>query len=268
MDLDRLRRKRLFLLDMDGTLYLAENLFDGAAEFLQTIRDRGGRYLFLTNNSSKSGDAYVEKLRRLGVEATRADFLTSVDATILYLRDHDGQNKLYYGCGTEAFKAQLREAGFRLTDDRDAAVDTLLMGFDTELTFQKLEDACILLGRGVEYIATNPDWVCPTWYGYVPDCGSVCEMLYRATGKRPYVIGKPKPDMVRLAMNAAGAAPEETVVIGDRIYTDIACGVNAGVDTVLVLSGETKEEDIAESDVKPAFVLRDVKEYLHILQGA
>lgn len=268
MELDRLRQKRLFLLDMDGTLYLDENLFDGAAEFLQTIRAHGGRYLFLTNNSSKSGDAYVEKMRRLGIEASRTDFLTSVDATILYLREHDGQDKMYYVCGTESFKTQLREAGFRLTDDRDAAVDTLLMGFDTELTFQKLEDACVLLGRGVEYIATNPDWVCPTWYGYVPDCGSVCEMLRRATGRSPYVIGKPKPDMVYFAMNAAGATPEETVVIGDRLYTDIACGVNAGVDTVLVLSGETKEEDIAASDVKPAFVLRDVREYLHILQGA
>ncbi|MBR0311904.1 MAG: HAD hydrolase-like protein, partial [Oscillospiraceae bacterium] len=121
-------------------------------------------------------------------------------------------------------------------------------------------------GRGVSYIATTPDGVCPPRYGYVPDCGSVCEMLYRATGRRPYVIGKPKPDMAYLAMKAAGASPEETVVVGDRLYTDIACGVNAGVDTVLVLSGETKAEDVAASDVKPTFVLRDVKEYLELLQ--
>lgn len=266
-DLERLKQKKLFLLDMDGTLYLDDNLFDGAAEFLRYIRESGGRYLFLTNNSSKSGDAYVEKMRRLGIEAARSDFLTSVDATILYLREHGGQDRLYYVCGTESFKTQLREAGFRLTEDRDAAVDTLLMGFDTELTFQKLEDACILLGRGVDYIATNPDWVCPTWYGYVPDCGSVCEMLRRATGRSPYVIGKPKPDMVNLAMRKVNLSLGETVVVGDRLYTDIACGVNAGVDTVLVLSGETKHEDIETSDVKPSYILSGIKELLKILKS-
>ena len=265
---ERLRRKRLFLLDLDGTLYLGETLFNGAAEFLRRVRERGGKYLFLTNNSSKGGEAYVEKMRRLGIETARSDFLTSVDATVHYLRDRGGQDKLYYACGTASFKAQLREAGFRLTDDRDAAVDVLLMGFDTELTFRKLEDACILLGRGVDYVATNPDWVCPTRYGYVPDCGSVCEMLFRATGRRPYVVGKPKPDMVRLAMRAAGASPEETVVVGDRIYTDVASGVNAGVDTVLVLSGESTKEDAERSDVKPDFILRDIRQLLDIINGA
>lgn len=266
-DAERLRRKRLFLLDMDGTLYLDETLFDGAAAFLRHVRESGGRYLFLTNNSSKGVGAYVDKMRRLGVAAEREDFLTSVDATVAYLRAHGGQDRLYYVCGTASLKAQLREAGFRLTDERDDPVDTLLMGFDTELTFRKLEDACILLGRGVDYVATNPDWVCPTRWGYVPDCGSVCEMLHRATLRRPYVVGKPKPDMVYLAMEAAGAAAEETVVVGDRLYTDVAAGANAGVDTVLVLSGESTMADAEASAVKPTFILRDVRELLNILQN-
>lgn len=266
-DAERLRRKRLFLLDLDGTLYLDETLFDGASALLRVIRERGGRYLFLTNNSSRGVEANIEKLRRLGVAAEREDYLTSVDAIIAYLRARGGQDWLYYVCGTASFKAQLRDAGFRLTDDRDAPVDTLLMGFDTELTFRKLEDACILLGRGVDYVATNPDWVCPTWYGYIPDCGSVCEMLYRATRRRPYVVGKPRPDMVYLAMEAAGATAEETVVVGDRLYTDIAAGVNAGVDTVLVLSGESTAADVETSDVKPTVVLRNVKELFHIIKN-
>ena len=208
----------------------------------------------------------MEKLRRLGVETETSDFLTSVDALIAHLHAQGMAEKLLYVCGTQSMKRQLTQAGLRLTDDRDAAVDALVMGFDTELTFQKLEDACILLNRGADYLATNPDWVCPTWYGFVPDCGSVCEMLFRATGRRPYVIGKPRPDMARLAMARGGFSAEETVLLGDRLYTDIACGVNAGIDTVLVLSGETKEADLAGSAVQPTFVLGSVAEYLSILQ--
>ena len=116
------------------------------------------------------------------------------------------------------------------------------------------------MNRGAEFLATNPDWVCPTWYGYVPDCGSVCEMLYRATGRRPRVIGKPQPEMALLAMESAGFAPEETVLVGDRLYTDIACAVNAGIDSVLVLSGESTEADLKTSETKPRWVLRDVAE--------
>lgn len=263
----RLRGKKLYLLDMDGTLYLDDCLFPGAAEFLHEIRRGGGRYLFLTNNSSRGGEDYVEKMRQLGVACGREDFLTSVDALCAYLHARGMEGKLLYAFGTRSFCAQLRAAGFTLTQQRSEAVDALVVGFDTELTFQKLEDACILLGRGVEYIATNPDWVCPTWYGYVPDCGSVCEMLHRATGRRPYVIGKPRPDMAQLAMQRAGVSAEETVLIGDRLYTDIACGVNAGIDTVLVLSGETKAADLAAAETVPTYVFSGVADYGALLRG-
>ena len=130
-----------------------------------------------------------------------------------------------------------------------------------------MEEACILLGQGVPYLATNPDWVCPTSYGFVPDCGSVCEMLWRATGRRPTVIGKPQPAMPLLAMQQAGISPTETLLVGDRIYTDIASGANAGVDTLLVLSGETKEEDLPAAEPQPTFVLPDVQALLDILQS-
>ena len=266
-DLARLRAKRLFLLDLDGTLYLDERLFDGAADFLRAIRSRGGTYRFLTNNSSRGAESYVEKLRRLGVEAEISDFLTSVDALVAHLHARGMAEKLLYVCGTQSMKRQLTQAGLRLTDDRDAAVDTLVMGFDTELTFQKLEDACILLGQGVPYVATNPDWICPTAYGFVPDCGSVCEMLWRATSRRPVVIGKPEPLMPQLAMLEAGVSARETLLVGDRIYTDIASGANAGIDTLLVLSGETKEEDLPTADPQPTFVLPDVAALLNILES-
>ncbi len=243
---------KLFLLDMDGTIYLDEQLFDGVTEFLKCIKERGGRYVFLTNNSSKGADKYVEKLARLGIQSSAEDFLTSVDATAVRLKA-DRYKKIYV-FGTESFKRQLNDSGLVITDKIEDDIDCLCMGFDTELTFKKLEDACILLNRGVEWIATNPDWVCPTWYGYVPDCGSVSEMLTRATGRKPTFIGKPQPEMPRLAMEKFGFKPSETAVVGDRLYTDIACGKNAGIGSVFVLSGEGTLKDIDKYGVNPDFI--------------
>ena len=265
VDHNLLQRKKLFLFDLDGTLYLGDRLFEGVRELLSAIRARGGQYRFLTNNSSRSVAAYVKKLTRLGVATEAADFLTSVDALIHYLREHGGEDRRYYVCGTESMKSQLRAAGFTVAERREDA-NALLMGFDTELTFQKLEDACILLNRGAEFWATNPDWVCPTWYGSVPDCGSVCRMLTTATGRTPRFLGKPQPDMAVLAMARTGFAPEQTVLLGDRLYTDIACGAGAGIDTVFVLSGEGTEADIEKFGVQPTWVRRDIAALLQELE--
>ncbi len=255
-----LKDKKLFLLDMDGTVYLDDRLFDGTLDFLDYVKNIGGKYIFLTNNSSKSVDKYIEKLEKLGIISCKDDFLTSTDATVLDLKKRN-YNKIY-AFGTSSFREQLEKSGLPITDKLSEGIDCLCMGFDTELTFKKLEDACILLNRGVDYIATNPDWVCPTWYGFVPDCGSVSEMLYNATKRRPRFIGKPNPEMPLLAVEKYGFKKEDTVVIGDRLYTDIACGVNAGISTVFVLSGEGKLEDIAESNVKPEYVYDDIKAVL------
>ncbi len=260
-----LLEKRLFLLDLDGTLYLGDTLFDAAPALLSHIRQRGGRYLFLTNNSSRGVGAYVDKLRRLGIDAQADDFLTSVDATVRYLRQTHADD-LLYAFGTHSFRAQLEDAGLHITNRLSDEIRGLVIGFDTELTFQKLEDACILLGRGVDYIATNPDWVCPTPYGYVPDCGSVCDMLRRATGRSPVVIGKPQPEMALLAMERAGLAPAQTLLIGDRLYTDIACGIHAGIDTALVLSGETSRSDLTADQPGPTWVFDDIGALLAALK--
>lgn len=258
-----LKNKKLFLLDMDGTIYLDNDLFDGTLDFLEYVKNSGGRYVFVTNNSSKSVDKYVEKLANLGISSSAEEFLTSTDATALYLKKKN--YKKIYAFGTQSFKEQLKKSGLPITEVLEDGIDCLCMGFDTELTFKKLEDACILLNRGVDYIATNPDWVCPTWYGYVPDCGSVASMLFNATKRSPKFIGKPEPEMVYLAMEKYGASKEETVVIGDRLYTDIACGVNAGIDSVFVLSGEGTEDDLKTSETKPAYVHKNIREILNIL---
>jgi len=253
-----LKDKKLFLLDMDGTIYLDEELFDGTLDFLEYVKSIGGKYIFLTNNSSKSVDKYIEKLSRLGIDTTAADFLTSTNATVLYL-EKKNYHKIY-ALGTTSFKEQLKEANLPITDVLEEDVDCLCMGFDTELTFQKLEDACILLNRGVDYVATNPDLVCPTWYGYVPDCGSVSHMLFNATKRKPKFIGKPEPTMALLAMERTGFTKSETAVMGDRLYTDIACGVNAGITSIFVLSGEGTMEDVAQSEVKPEFIFDNIRE--------
>ena len=257
--------KRLFLLDMDGTLYLDDRLFPKVPEFLSLIRRRGGRYLFLTNNSSRGVEGYREKLGRMGIATEPSDYMTSADAAEHTLLTEFAGRKCYVS-GTASLKRQLKEAGVDVTDVLSDDIDLLLSGFDTELTFQKLEDSCILLNRGVTWLATNPDWVCPTWYGSVPDCGSVCEMLRRATGKTPRFLGKPQPEMVRLALKRTGFTPQQAVVIGDRLYTDVACGINAGIDSIFVLSGEGVMGDIAKYRLNPTWVYEDIAQIYHILE--
>lgn len=256
--MSKLKEKKLFLLDMDGTIYLDNDLFDGTTDFLKYVKSIGGKYVFLTNNSSKSVDKYIEKMASLGIPAAEDEFVTSTNATVLYLRKKN--YKKIYVLGTKSFTEQLKEGGLNITTEREEGIDCLCMGFDTELTFQKLEDACILLGDDIDYVAANPDWVCPTRYGYVPDCGSVAEMLYKATKKRPKFIGKPEPDMAHLAIKASEFTPEQTVLIGDRLYTDIACGVNAGISTIFVLSGEGTLDDVKTGDTKPEFIYNNIKE--------
>lgn len=251
----------LFLFDMDGTLYLGDQLYDFTKDLLAKIREKGKRYLFMTNNSSKSVEDYVKKLEKLGIEATEDDFITSSQATAYYLKLHHAGARLYV-CGTNSLKEELRKNGFEVTENLDE-VDVIVMGFDTELTFKKLEDVSkLLLTRELPYIATNPDYVCPTEFGSVPDCGSVCDMIYNATKKRPLVIGKPEPLMPQLAMQQYGYKKEETAVIGDRIYTDIKSGLNAGVTGVLVMSGETTQEILDASEDKPHIVLKDAGEMI------
>lgn len=218
----------------------------------------------MTNNSSKSVADYVKKLERLGIKATEEDFITSSQATAYYLKQHHPNDRLYV-CGTQSLKDELFKEGFTITEEL-SEVDCIVMGFDTELTFRKLEDVSRLLSeRDLPYIATNPDYVCPTEFGFAPDCGSVCDMIYNATKKRPVVIGKPTALMPELAMEKYGLKKEETAVVGDRIYTDIKSGLNAGIMGILVMSGETTREILENSVDQPDLVLEDAGELLEVL---
>lgn len=259
-------KKRLFLLDMDGTIYLDGCLFDGTLDFLARVKEIGGRYIFLTNNSSKGTETYIEKLGKMGIEAHPEDFVTSADAAIRYLKKTYPADTVYYVCGTESLKSMLRKAGIHVEDEPIPETKVVLLGYDTELTYKKLTDCCrLLMDPAIDYVATHPDFVCPVSYGFAPDCGSVIVMLETATKRRPVVIGKPQPAMAELAMELTGCSPEETILLGDRVYTDIACGVNAGIDTCFLLSGEGVISDIEKYQVTPTVICRNIREFFSLM---
>ncbi len=258
-DLVKLKGKKLFLFDLDGTIYNDETLFDGVQELLNNIKNHDGRYIFLTNNSSKSVDNYVNKLAKMGIKTIKDDFFTSTQATISYIKNHfDYKNNYIYVVGTESLKNELQENNLQITDKVDDNITILLIGYDTELNYKKLKDASYLLTKDIYYIATNPDIVCPVSFGYVPDCGSICDMLYNASKKRPIYIGKPRPEMIYAVMEKYGYTKEETILVGDRLYTDIAAGNNADIDTICVLSGESTVDDLKTTKFKPTYVLDNV----------
>lgn len=260
---DALKTKKLFLFDMDGTIYRENDLFDGVIDLLKEIKNRGGRYAFITNNPSKSVKDYILKLNRLGIsEVDETNFFTSAQAAIMIFKEKF-QDELIYAQGTNSFIEELKASGLNVTLKYDGNIGAVLVAFDPEITGEKLRTTCEVLTKlDVPYYATNPDWVCPVDFGAIPDCGSMCVGIEYATGKRPIFIGKPEPTMVLELIKKFGFKKEETLVIGDRLYTDVASGNNAGVDTVCVLSGEATLLDIekAKENEIPTYVFYGVGE--------
>lgn len=255
-DASALHQKKLFLLDMDGTIYNENRVFDGTLPFLQRVKQKGGQYIYITNNSSKSVNDYVEKLKNMNIPATAEQFFTSSQATAIYLNNEYPGKKIYC-VGTRSLVSELESMGVSVTHEKNDA-EVLLVGFDTELVYEKLRVASELLINGVPFVATNPDRACPVSFGFVPDCAAICEALYFATQRRPKYIGKPHPEMINYAITKAGVTKDETLLIGDRLYTDIASANNAGVDSVCVLSGEATLDELKASPDQPTFVFDDI----------
>jgi 4-nitrophenyl phosphatase len=203
-------------------------------------------------------------MRKLGIEVTKEEFYTSVDATIIYLQTkHPG--KTVFPVGTASFIKGLKEAGIPLCSAQEA--DIALLSYDTELTYEKLITLSEMLSkREVIYLATNPDWVCPTAFGYAPDCGSFAFMIEKATGKLPVFIGKPSPLMIETVLEKTGFKKEDVVVIGDRLYTDVLSAHNAGVDSIAVLSGEVTLAEIKKSEFAPTYVIEDIGDLVPLFQ--
>ena len=263
-DPDKLRSVQCFLLDMDGTFYLSDRLLDGALRFIDVLNSQKKEFLFLTNNSSKQGRQYAEKINRLGLPMPEELVFTAGEATALYLRERHAGASVYV-VGTPALEEEFRQHGFRLVD-KDP--ELLVLGFDTTLTYQKLWKMCDLVRAGVPYIATHPDFNCPTETGYMPDIGAMIAFVKAATEREPdLVVGKPNRLIVDAAAVKMGVTVDQMCMIGDRLYTDIALGKSSGITTVLVLSGETKLEDLENSPFQPDYIFPSLAGVADWLEG-
>ena len=252
----------MFLLDMDGTIYLGDKLFDCTPAFLATLGKIGARHLFLTNNSSKDRDSYVAKLAKLGIEATPDDVFTSGEATTIFMRSHfPGRRLAVFGMPT--LVEEFRRAGFEIDD---ANPECVVLGFDQAFTYATMTRLCDLVRSGLPYIATHPDFNCPVVGGFIPDIGASIAYVKASTGREPdYVIGKPNAGIIDSVAAKYGFAKSELAMVGDRLYTDIAVGANAGITSILVFSGETTEADYAASTIRADYTFKDVGELANAL---
>jgi len=256
--MEPLLSKQLFLFDLDGTIYLDHTLIDGTLDLLEEIKQHHGKTMYITNNSSCSVEDYVNKLKAMGIYACKDDFFTSSMGMALFLKKHHFGKKVFC-MGTKSLIKELVTSGINVTSDPEAGIEVVILGYDTEITYQKLCDVTRLLKKDLPYLATNPDYVCPVHYGFVPDCGAMAEMLKHSTGKMPHFIGKPDPFIILEAISRSGFLPTDAVVVGDRMYTDIQSGINAKVTTIAVLSGESRLEDIITGSIQPDYVISSIK---------
>ncbi len=257
---------RLFLLDMDGTIYFENQLIPGAAEFIDCLIHQNKHYVFLTNNSSESGMNYVHKMSKLGIPCSKDNVFTSGMAMGIYLAENH-PHKTIYLLGTQPLHQELKSYGAKIVPEDSQQADMVVVGFDKDLTYPKLVRACELIDGGAEFLATHPDKVCPMKNNrYIPDCGSFCEMITTATGKKPLYIGKPNRNMVDILAKKHHYNNNQVGIIGDRLYTDIATGINAGSVSILVMSGETTPEILASSPVKPHYIFDSIKDIFITIQ--
>ncbi|NLZ15811.1 MAG: HAD-IIA family hydrolase [Erysipelotrichaceae bacterium] len=258
-------KKRLICLDMDGTIYLGNQLFDGVKDIFKYFELNKINYVFLTNNSSHSLPFYVDKIRRMGITCSEDNFYSSIDTTIKFLQKEN--IRTVYVLGVTSFKEELKKH-FTLVDEAsDIVPEVTLVSFDTQLKYDELKAACLYIQKGSRFIATNMDYRCPIENGlYIPDCGGICLTIEACTNKKPQFLGKPAPEMLYQVMEKFGVSREETLMIGDRHYTDIMAGINSGVETVGVLTGETTKEEFLSAEHQPTYILDSIADLIEILE--
>ena len=253
---------RCFLLDMDGTFYLGENLIPGSLDFIRRVEETGRDFLFLTNNSSHNADFYVQRLERMGLNVGREKVLTSGEATAaVLLEKYPG--KRAFVLGNEFLLEEMREAGVTV-DQTDPEI--VVVGYDTTLDYKKMTAVCDFVRAGLPYIATHPDFNCPTETGFAPDIGAIMAFIEASTGRRAdLVVGKPHTGIVQAALRRTGLQVVQMAMVGDRLYTDVETGLKSGMLSILVMSGETTPEMLAAYPHKPDLVFDRLAEMIPLL---
>lgn len=259
---EALKDVKLFVLDMDGTIYLGDELIEGSLDFVREIQASDDKdFVFFTNNASSVPRLYVEKLAKMGLDVDESKVMTAGDVTAEYLKINYPGARVYLN-GTPVLEENWAAKGIELVqDDPDVAVQS----FDTTLTYDKLDRICRYVRNGVPFLATHMDTNCPIEDGFMPDCGAICSLITDSTGVEPRFLGKPVRETVEMITSITGYQPDQMAFVGDRIYTDVATGVNNGAKGFLVLSGEADMQTVAESDVVPTGIydsLNEMRQYL------
>lgn len=250
-----LKQVKCFILDMDGTFYLGNRIFDGSLEFLESLKRYGKSFFFFTNNSSRNARYYRQKLAKMGCVVQEKDILTSNQVIMKYIKENWKDSSIYL-VGNDYLREDFENAGIRLVQDHP---DVVVVGFDTTLEYQRISRACHSIRNGVPFFAVNPDFNCPIEGGFLPDCGSICALITASTGVKPVVFGKPTRYTLQYILDITGLKEQDIVYIGDRLYTDIAMGRGNQLNTILVLSGETKIEDLTHSDIQPDLIFASLQ---------
>ena len=261
-NLNLLKQIKCFILDLDGTVYLGKKVLDVSIEFLETLSKNDIRFKFFTNNSSKNAKFYVKKIRSMGYAAKDDMMLISNQVIISHIQA-TMQDKKVFILGNEYLKSDFIYSDINVVDEDP---DVVVVGFDTSLAYENVSKACKFIRNGAIFLGVHPDFNCPVENGFIPDCGSICAMITASTGVIPEYFGKPSIHTLHYILEKTGLKEEEIAFVGDRLYTDIAIGQGNDAVTILVLSGETKLQDLKKSEIQPTFTFNSLKEVKAALQ--
>lgn len=253
--------KKLYIFDLDGTVYLGKDVFPFAIQFIDRLRESGRQILFFTNNASRSKDLYVKHLTDMGFSPSRDEIMTSGDVMEAYLKENY-PGKSVYVLGTRSLREQFAAGGIHVLGEDATSADVVVSSYDTELTFEKLCTACLLIRGGATWLCTHPDVNCPSERGSLPDSGSLAALITTSTGATPIMLGKPHGEVVDMIELVTGLSRRDMCIFGDRLYTDIALGVHHDMCAVLVLTGESTEADVAAADPadRPTYIFPSLAE--------